>query len=147
MIKYGLACENGHEFESWFPSGDAFETQRKRGFVACPVCQSTNVEKQVMAPAVARKDRAPKGTSSGQPVAVLSEQERELRKMLRAMREHIEANAENVGDRFPDEARRMHYGEIEHRSIYGEASPAEARELVEEGVEIHPLPFLPDSRN
>jgi hypothetical protein len=148
MIKYSLACESGHEFESWFPSSDAFETQRKRGFVSCPVCQSTKVEKQIMAPSVARKDRAvAQAQAPNRPMAVLSDQEVELRKMLRALREHVEKHAENVGDRFVEEARSMHLGEIEHRSIYGQASPAEARELIEEGVEILPLPILPDTHN
>ncbi|WP_046864245.1 DUF1178 family protein [Microvirga massiliensis] len=146
MIKYSLACESGHEFESWFPSSDAFETQRKRGFVSCPVCQSTKVEKQIMAPSVARKDRAAP-QAPNRPMAVLSEQEVELRKMLRALRDHVEKHAENVGDRFAEEARSMHLGEIEHRSIYGQASPTEARELIEEGIEILPLPMLPDSQN
>ena len=148
MIKYSLACESGHEFESWFPSSDAFETQRKRGFVSCPVCQSTKVEKQIMAPSVARKDRAvAQAQAPNRPMAVLSDQEVELRKMLRALREHVETHAENVGDRFVEEARSMHLGEIEHRSIYGQASSAEARELIEDGVEILPLPILPDTHN
>jgi len=82
-----------------------------------------------------------------QPVAVLSEKEREIRAMLRAIREHVTKTAENVGDRFADEARKMHYGEIEHRSIYGQANPVEARELWDEGIEVHPLPLLPDDRN
>jgi hypothetical protein len=80
-------------------------------------------------------------------VALFSEKERELRAMVKALREHVEKNAEHVGGRFPDEARRMHYGEIEHRSIYGEATPGEARELIEEGIEIHPLPIVPGERN
>jgi hypothetical protein len=80
-------------------------------------------------------------------VAVLSEKEREIRAMLRAIREHVTKTAENVGDRFADEARKMHYGETEHRSIYGQANPVEARELWDEGIEVHPLPLLPDDRN
>jgi hypothetical protein len=80
-------------------------------------------------------------------MAILSEREREFRAMLRAIREHVTKNAEDVGDRFPDEARKMHYGEVEHRSIYGEASLADARALIEEGIEVHPLPLVPDERN
>jgi hypothetical protein len=149
MIKYALACEQAHEFESWFPSSEAYETQRKRGFVTCPVCNSAKVEKQIMAPSVTRTDKAPAPAAppEGQPVAVLSEKERELRAMLRALREHVTKNAENVGDRFAEEARKMHYGETEHRSIYGEANPADARALIEEGIEVHPLPIVPDDRN
>jgi hypothetical protein len=156
MIKYALACDQAHAFESWFPSSEAYESQRKRGFVTCPICDSAKVEKQIMAPRVARTDKgrpvavplseAP-APEAAQPVAILSEKERELRTMIRALREHVEKNAENVGDRFADEARKMHYGEIEHRSIYGQANPVEARELWEEGIEVHPLPLLPDDRN
>jgi hypothetical protein len=155
MIKYALACEQAHEFESWFPSSDAYETQRKRGFVTCPVCDSPKVEKQIMAPALARRDKDPSPRPSAieppaaeaQPMAILSEKEQQLRAMLKALREQVTKNAENVGDRFADEARRMHYGEVEHRSIYGEANLQEAQALWEEGIEIHPLPLLPDDRN
>ena len=176
MIRYALACDRDHEFESWFPSSDAYDAQKKRGLVECPVCGSAKVEKQIMAPRIARTDRgrdsgkdkdpgaspapnlpvpvpapaapeAPAVPPAPQPVALFSEKERELRAMVKALREHVEKTAEHVGGRFPDEARRMHYGEIEHRSIYGEATPAEARELIEEGIEIHPLPIVPDERN
>jgi hypothetical protein len=148
MIKYALACEQAHEFESWFPSSEAFETQRKRGFVTCPFCDSAKVEKQIMAPSVARTDKMPKAPApEAQPVAVLSERERELRAALRALREHVMKNAENVGKDFVEEARKMHYGEAEERSIYGEADLAEARALLEEGIDVLPLPVVPDDRN
>lgn len=146
MIKYALACEQAHEFESWFPSSEAFETQRKRGFVTCPFCNSARVEKQIMAPSVARKDKAPEAPAP-QPVAVLSEREQEIRVALRALREHVMKNAENVGKGFVEEARKMHYGETEERSIYGEADLAEARALLEEGIDVLPLPVVPDDRN
>lgn len=148
MIKYALACEQAHEFESWFPSSEAFETQRKRGFVTCPFCNSAKVEKQIMAPSVARTDKAPKtSVPEPQPVAVLSERERELRAALRALREHVMKNAEDVGKGFVEEARKMHYGETEERSIYGEADLAEAKALLEEGIDVLPLPVVPDDRN
>jgi hypothetical protein len=148
MIKYALACEQAHEFESWFPSSEAFETQRKRGFVTCPFCNSAKVEKQIMAPSVARTDKAPRTPVPGaQPVAVLSERERELRAALRALREHVMKNAEDVGKGFVEEARKMHYGETEERSIYGEADLAEAKALLEEGIDVLPLPVVPDDRN
>src|SRR5215216_1370697 len=160
MILYALSCDQDHEFESWFPSGDAYEGQRKRGLVTCPFCGSANVEKQIMAPRIARADKpanlpvpaparpeTPEVAPAPQPVAMFSEKERELRAMVKALRDHVEKNAEHVGGRFPNEARKMHYGEIEHRSIYGEATPVEARELLEEGIEIHPLPIVPDERN
>jgi hypothetical protein len=147
MIKYALACEQAHEFESWFPSSDAFETQRKRGFVTCPFCDSDKVEKRIMAPSVARKDKAPVSAPESQPVATLSDKEKEIRAMLRAMREHVMKNAENVGKGFAEEARKMHYGETEERSIYGEANPSDAQALLEEGIEVLPLPIVPDDRN
>ncbi len=165
MIRYALACDRSHEFESWFPSSGAYEAQRKRGLVTCPVCNSAKVEKQIMRPSLARTGRmdaitpavpepspseavpAPQLPALPQPLALLSEHERKLRAMLKEIREHVTRNADDVGERFPDEARKMHYGEIEHRSIYGEASPVEARELLEEGIEVHPLPIVPDDRN
>ena len=148
MIKYALACEQAHEFESWFPSSDAFETQRKRGFVTCPFCNSAKVEKQIMAPSVARTDKAPMATApEPQPMAVLSDRERELRAALRALREHVMKNAENVGKDFVEEARKMHFGETEERSIYGEADLAEAKALLDEGIDVLQLPIVPDDRN
>ena len=148
MIKYALACEQAHAFESWFPSSDAYEAQLKRGLVTCPVCNSATVEKQIMAPSVARKDKAPVPAGpAAAAVASLTDKEREIRAMLRAMRDHVVQNAENVGQGFADEARRMHYGEAEQRSIYGEAAPAEARDLIEEGIDVLPLPIVPDDRN
>jgi hypothetical protein len=146
MIKYALACDQAHPFESWFPSSEAYETQRKRGFVTCPFCNSTQIEKQIMAPSVARTDKTPAPVPT-QPVAALSEKEREIRAMLRALREHVIQNAENVGPGFAEEARKMHYGEAEQRSIYGEANPGEAQALLEEGIDVVPLPIVPDDRN
>ena len=158
MIRYTLSCERGHEFESWFANSAAYDKQARRGLVACPVCGSTKVEKAIMAPRLARTDQpidvpeapvapAPAASEPSAPVAMISPQERELRSKLKELRDHLTKNAENVGRSFPETARKMHYGEIEHRSIYGEASPQEAKELHEEGVEFHPLPVLPEERN
>jgi hypothetical protein len=159
MIRYALACDRGHTFESWFQNSAAYDKQAKRGLVTCPVCNSVKVEKAVMAPRVAgaitggEKPTAPAAASdiaapeAPAPVAMISPQERELRKKLKELREHLVKNADYVGRRFPEEARRMHYGDAEHRSIYGEASPDQAKELHEEGIEFHPLPPLPDERN
>jgi hypothetical protein len=156
VIAYRLACEAGHEFESWFASGSAFDAQAKRGLVACPICGSAKVGKTIMAPAVARKDKgAPAGAAGAsppaaapeRPVAMFGERERQLRDMIRELRKHVAENSDYVGRRFPEEARQMHNGEIEHRSIWGEASAEEAKALAEEGVEVHPLPMLPDDRN
>lgn len=152
MIRYALACDQAHDFESWFPSSEAYDQQAARGLVTCPVCDSGKVTKRIMAPSVARSDKAaPPAVSAPAPapqaMALLSEPEQKLRALVRAFREHVMANAENLGPRFADEARRIHYGEAEERSICGEASPAEAQALVEEGIGILPLPVLPDDRN
>jgi hypothetical protein len=158
MIRYNLRCERGHAFESWFQSSSAYESQEKRKLVNCPVCGTAKVERAIMAPQIVSKkgrDRAP----VSEPAAVATDvtaptstpllmaQERELRAKIKELRDHIVKNADNVGERFPNEARKMHYGDIEHRPIYGEASPDEARSLIEEGVEVSPLPVLPDDRN
>jgi len=160
MIRYSLRCEREHTFESWFQDSAAYDSQVKRKLVSCPVCESVKVEKAIMAPRIASK----KGRERAEPVAapapaaetpapapgatpLLMAQERELRAKLKELRDHIVKNADNVGEKFPNEARKMHYGDIEHRPIYGEASPEEAKSLIEEGVEVSPLPVLPDDRN
>jgi hypothetical protein len=155
MIRYALVCNRRHEFESWFGNSDAYDKQAARGLVTCPVCGSTKVEKAIMAPNLGRtrksKTSAPPPSSaepeSSNSVAMISPQEREIRGKLKELREHLTKNADNVGPKFPEEARKMHYGEIEHRSIYGEASPEDAKALHDEGIEFHPIPVLPDDRN
>jgi hypothetical protein len=156
MIRYNLRCEQGHAFESWFQSSSAYETQEKRKLVNCPSCGSAKVERAIMAPQIvskkARETAAPAPAASTDVTApastsLMMAQERELRAKLKELRDHIVKNADNVGERFPNEARKMHYGDIEHRPIYGEASPDEARALIDEGVEVSPLPVLPDDRN
>lgn len=159
MIRYALACDKGHIFESWFPSSAAYEKQEKRKLIECPSCGSTKVERAIMAPRLAGTKKggsvvapveeaaaapAPEPTT---PVAMISPQEREFRTKLKELRDHLVKNSDNVGKKFPEEARKMHYGETEHRSIYGEASPQDAKALHEEGIEFHPLPVLPDERN
>lgn len=155
MIRYSLVCEAGHEFETWFPSGSAYEEQRERGLLSCPVCDSKDVRKAIMAPSVTTKSGAvpalppepAPASDPPRPVTLLSEQERAVRAMLKAVREHVTKNADYVGPGFAEEARRMHHGEVEHRSIYGEASAVEAKALIDEGIEVHPLPPAPDDRN
>ena len=158
MIHYALVCEQGHGFESWFQDSTAFDKQAKRGLVTCPHCGSAKVEKAIMAPRLSSsKKRKPPAeapapmvaapTPEKAPVAMISPQEHEFRAKLKELREHLTKNADNVGPKFPEEARKMHYGEIEHRSIYGEASPKDAKDLAEEGIEFHPLPILPEERN
>ena len=157
MIHYNLRCERGHAFESWFQSSAAYEAQEKRKLVNCPVCGSAKVERAIMAPQIVSKkgrESAASAPAAAAPEAatpastpLLMAQERELRAKLKELREHIVKNADNVGERFPNEARKMHFCDIEHRPIYGEASPDEARALIDEGVEVTPLPVLPDDRN
>jgi len=161
MIRYSLVCDKGHDFESWFADSTAYDKQAKRKQVACPHCGSAKVDKAIMAPRLAgsKTGKAPAEAPPGEapaaapepaapaPVAMLSPQERELRSKLKELRDHLTKNADNVGKKFPEQARKMHYGEVEHRSIYGEASPEDAKALAEEGIEFHPLPILPDDRN
>jgi hypothetical protein len=154
VIRYSLICEAGHGFESWFRSSDDYDRQRKRKLVVCPVCGSAAIEKQIMKPSVARTDskavHAPASALRGAeaaPVALMSPREQELRAKLKELREHVTRNADYVGDKFPELARQMHYDEIERRSIYGEAKPDDVKALLEEGVEVHPLPVLPEDRN
>jgi hypothetical protein len=159
MIRYALRCDHDHAFESWFQDSSAFDSQVRRKLVNCPVCNSVKVEKAIMAPQIVSKKgretappaQAPAPTPPTAPDAgstpLVMAQERELRAKLKELRDHIVKNADNVGERFPNEARKMHYGDIEHRPIYGEASPDEARALIDEGIEVSPLPVLPEDRN
>jgi hypothetical protein len=173
MIRYTLNCHRGHAFESWFQNSAAYDKQAKRKLVTCPVCGSEKIDKAMMAPNVASgfvsASSSPDEIVAPQlpailptpnpppkpvpqpvakaPVAMMSPPERELRQKLKEIRDHITKNANYVGTRFPEEARKIHYGEAEHRSIYGEASPDEAKELHDEGIEFHPLPILPDDQN
>ena len=162
MIRYALVCAKSHNFESWFQNSAAYDKQAKRGLVECPICGDAKVKKALMAPKLSgtrKRSRAsipvpepgtepPAPSSEAKtPVAMVSPEEREFRTKLKELRDHLTKNSDNVGEKFPDQARKMHYGEIEHRSIYGEASPEDAKELHEEGIEFHPLPVLPDERN
>ncbi|MBD3847214.1 DUF1178 family protein [Bosea sp. SSUT16] len=157
MIRYALICDNAHAFESWFSTSAGFEDQAKRGLVTCPVCNSAKVERAIMAPNVARTDLGPKAPAPAAapsapapapaPVALMSEKEKAFREMVTALHRHVRDNAEHVGERFAEEALKIHHGETEERAIYGEATPDDARMLHEEGVEFLPLPRLPGSGN
>ncbi len=155
MIRYALGCECGHAFESWFQSSSAYDSQIKRKLVNCPVCDSAKVEKAIMAPRITRKGRSQTPASEpavtteavSSPATLMMTEERELRAKLKELRDYVTKNADNVGNRFPTEARKMHYGDIEHRAIYGEASMEEAQSLSDEGIDMMPLPVLPDDRN
>ncbi len=136
MIRFSLRCGQHHEFEGWFRDNDGFDAQVRSNVLTCPVCGDRDIVKGVMAPAVARAREAA-------PVDPRKEAMAHMMKMMRAVREHVETNFENVGDRFPEEARKIHYGEAEKHDIYGEASREEVKELVEEGVPIRPLPMVP----
>ena len=148
MIRYDLICDKGHAFDGWFSDSEAFEKQAKRGFVECSHCGSTRIEKQLMAPRVGTKANR-KNDAKPQRMAAVPADPRmaEMMAMMREMRRHVEENAENVGDKFAHEARRIHYGESEERGIFGNATADEAKSLIEEGIEVLPLPRLPEDRN
>ena len=131
MIRFSLRCKSDHQFEGWFRSGDSFEAQQQAGEIACPECGDTAVEKALMAPAISRgKGAAPQLT----PV--------QMKTMLLALRHQVETNCDYVGERFAEEARRIHYGEADPHGIYGEASEDESRELADEGLEFGRIPWI-----
>ena len=141
MIRFSLSCDNDHGFDGWFRNGDDFEAQKKRGLVSCPVCQSAKVEKALMAPSVST------GRGREKMALAMGEEQRKALAKLKAMAEEAKKNADYVGDKFAEEARKIHFGEAEARGIYGEATADEARGLVEDGVEFVPLPTFPDDTN
>lgn len=139
MIRYALHCSKSHGFDSWFQSADAYEALRKTGHVACPVCGDTTIEKTLMAPTV----RPARNAGDGPKKPSLSEPQTEIEAALAELRRQVEANSEYVGLNFAAEARRMHDGDIDQRAIYGEAKANDARALIEDGVPVAPLPFMP----
>lgn len=164
MISYALRCDGGHSFDSWFQNSAAFDKQVKRGLVTCPICDSAKVEKAIMAPRLGRKSNANANSAPepvtasvaeapapvaapAPPMALMSKGEIELRARIKELHDHVLKVADNVGKRFPDEARKIHYGEEKARPIVGEASLQEAKALIEEGIDVAPLPSLPDDRN
>ena len=146
MIKFSLACETGHEFDGWFGSSEDYETQQKRGLIACPVCDTTKVSKSLMTPSVSTT-RKKESRNQAIAVATAHHAKTEMMAKLREIRDEITKNADNVGEKFPEEARKIHYGESERRAIYGEAGLQDVKELVDEGVEIAPMPVLPEDAN
>ena len=149
MIKFALACDEGHGFESWFPDGAAYEEQARRGLIACPECGSTRVAKAIMAPAVLAASRPERDRNAAAPVAValVDERQRALREAVRGLRREIEAHTDDVGAKFPEIARAIHTGEAPERAIRGQASRAEVEALIEDGVGVLPMPFAPDDFN
>lgn len=141
MIRFSLACDRRHDFEAWFGSNADFEAQKERELVTCPVCGSASVEKALMTPAVSH------GGERKDAVLALDPQKQEMMKALREMVKTVRANSEDVGERFPEEARRIHHGETEERGIIGKASGEEVRALLDEGIEVAPLPEFPEERN
>jgi hypothetical protein len=137
VIVYNLRCRNTHEFEGWFKDSAAFDAQAKGGKVVCPVCNSKKVEKAIMAPAV----------SGAKKSGLTNSEAKQMRQFMMGLRKYVQDNADYVGPNFAEEARKIHYGETEHRQIYGEASLEEAKELVEEGVDVAPLPPDLDGAN
>lgn len=128
MIRYDLICKDKHQFDAWFASSDAFETQRDAGQIQCTICGITNVDRALMSPSIPVKANHLKRTGQSK---------------LEQLRRHIEESSDYVGLRFAEEARAMHEGRSDVRAIYGEAKPDEARSLIESGVPIAPLPFIP----
>ena len=141
-MHYALICENAHKFEAWFRNAEAYDEQHKRGIVTCPVCSSGNVEKQLMAPAVAKSAPPEKvAVSMGHP------EQAKLREALKALRDKVISEADYVGDKFAEEARKIHFKDVEPRGIYGEATAEEVAALAEDGVDFMPLPNLPEEHN
>ncbi|MFI0843897.1 DUF1178 family protein [Mesorhizobium sp. IMUNJ 23232] len=141
MIRFSLHCDHEHEFEAWFRNNDDFDTQKKRGFVECPACGSKKVEKALMAPSVST------GRKKEKIALAMGEAQKQAMAQLKALSEKMRENADYVGDKFADEARKIHFGETEARGIYGEATPEEAKGLLDDGVEFMPIPVFPDDRN
>jgi hypothetical protein len=141
VIRFSLVCEREHAFEAWFRSNDDFETQQKRGFVDCPTCGSHKVQKALMAPAVST------GRKREKMALAMGEAQKEAMAQLKALSRKMRENADYVGDKFAEEARKIHFGEADPRGIYGEATPEEARSLAEDGVEFMPIPVFPEDRN
>jgi hypothetical protein len=140
MIRFALVCDRGHDFEAWFGSGSAYEQQEAARSISCPVCGGTGVRKAPMAAAIIRGK--PK-----QGESLATQERKKTYAFLKGLRDHLTANADNVGPAFPEEARKMHYGETESRNIYGEASVDEAKALSDEGIPALPLPPLPEDHN
>ena len=155
MIKYRLNCASGHEFEAWFRSSSAYDSQERRGHVSCPACGSTEVKRAIMAPSVATSRRRQPDTTTARPAQLPAaaappesgEFPARFLRVMRELRREVESKAEYVGPRFAEEARKIYYDEAAPRGIYGEASLADAKDLLDEGIAVLPLPKLPEEEN
>ena len=141
MIRFSLICDRDHEFEAWFRSNDDFDRQKKRGFVDCPTCGSKKVGKALMAPAVST------GRSQEKIALAMNEAQKNAMAEMKVLSEKMRENADYVGDKFAEEARKIHFGETDARGIYGEATLDEAKSLAEDGVGFMPIPVFPEDRN
>ena len=141
MIRFTLICDRDHEFEGWFRNNDDFDTQQTRGLVDCPRCGSRKVGKALMAPAIST------GRKKETMTLAMSAEQRATLAQMKALAEKMRENADYVGDKFAEEARKIHFGEADPRGIYGEATADEARGLLDDGVEFMPIPVFPDDSN
>jgi len=141
MIRFSLHCDHGHEFEGWFRDNADFDRQAERKLVSCPSCGSLQVQKSLMAPAVST-------SRSKEQVAIgMSETQKQVLEQMRELSRKVRENADYVGDQFAEEARKIHFGETEARGIYGEATKEDVHSLLEDGVELMPLPLFPEDKN
>lgn len=139
MIRYALTCDHGHDFEGWFGASGDYDDQQARGLLECPVCASRGVRKQIMAPAISGTKRTARDVEPAQMQAMMMEAAGRIRR-------HVEETFDDVGDAFASEARAIHEGRAEDRGIYGQATPKEVRDLVEDGVPVAPLPGEPPKK-
>ncbi|MGI9425210.1 MAG: DUF1178 family protein [Hyphomicrobiaceae bacterium] len=155
MIRYQLHCDKDHDFDVWFSNSDAYDKQIKRKLITCPDCGSHEVSKSIMAPNIGVKSNKKTSSSTLAPAEPrpqaadpkAAEAQREVMTAMRQLRKVVEENAEYVGPRFAEEARKIHYKEAEEKGIYGEATQSDVKDLMDEGIEIHPLPILPEDQN
>ena len=147
MIHYQLICDHGHGFDGWFRDSAAYDTQADRGLVSCSVCGSVQIHKALMAPGIPVKANSKAAAPQTMVAGPVDPRLQKMMGMMRELRKSVEKNADYVGDKFAEEARKIHYEEAGKRGIYGEATPEEANALIEEGIEVHPLPRLPEDGN
>ena len=151
MIRYALLCREDHSFESWFDNSSAFDKLQKSNLIDCPHCGSQKIRKAPMSPQISGT-RTNKNSKSNHVIAkkdgfATQKLQQEAVELARKIRDHVQKNADNMGDKFASEARKIHFEEVEPHNIYGKATPDEVTELVEDGIEISPLPDLPEDKN
>jgi len=145
VIHYSLVCDKSHKFDGWFSNVGAYDSQKGRGFVTCPICLTTAVDKAIMSPAVSRTDTGQKAEKVS--LSIGHPEHQKLREAMLALRNKVTSEADYVGDKFADEARKIHFKEVDARGIYGEATREEVAALVEDGVDFMPLPTLKEEHN